>query len=225
MIDWPYVLEILPPLLWATLVTIRIAILGFMLALLLGVVLATLRISGGPTVSRVVFSIGEFIRLTPLLPQLFFVYYVLPEAGMSLPAEPTGILVLGIHYSTYTAEVIRSGILAVDRGQWEAASSLSLPRPIIWRKVILPQALRPMAPALGNYLIQMFKEVPLLATITVYELLNTANLLAGQSFRYMEVLTLVGLIFFVMSFSASLAVRRFEPREQGRHRPPAHRRP
>jgi polar amino acid transport system permease protein len=216
MIDLAYVVEILPPLLWATLVTIRIAVLGFLLSLLLGLVLATLRIAGGPRVSRVVFAAGEFIRLTPLLPQLFFVYYVLPEVGISLPAEPTGILVLGIHYSTYTAEVMRSGILAVHQGQWEAASSLSLPRSIVWRKVILPQALRPMAPALGNFLIQMFKEVPLLATITVYELLNTANLLAGQSFRYLEVLSLVALIFFVISMPASLAVRRFEPRKQSR---------
>lgn len=209
-IDWAYLLEILPPLLEATLVTLRIAILGFALSLVLGLALAALRLAGNRRIAGAAFALSEFIRLTPLLPQLFFAYYVLPEAGISLPAEPTGILVLGIHYSTYTAEVFRSGILSVHKGQWEAAWSLRLPRGIVWRKVILPQAIRPMVPALGNYLIQLFKEVPLLATITVYELLNTANLLAGQSFRYLEVLSLVALIFFVLSFSASLAIRRFE---------------
>ena len=77
--------------------------------------------------------------------------------------------------------------------------NLSLKKLVLWRKIILPQAIRPMIPALGNYLIQLFKEVPLLSTITVYELLNTANLLAGETFRYLEVLTITGLIFFIIS--------------------------
>jgi len=213
MIDWPYLVEILPPLLWATLVTLRIAVLGFLLSLAIGLVIATLRLAGNPAVAGSLAVLAEAIRLTPLLVQLFFAYYVLPEVGIALPAEPTGIIVLGIHYATYTAEVFRSGILAVPKGQWEASRSLSLPRRVVWRKVILPQAIRPMVPALGNYLVQLFKEVPVLATITVYELLNTANLLAGQSFRYFEVLTLVALIFFMLSYSASLAIGSFEARK------------
>ena len=147
-----------------------------------------------------------------MLVQLFFAFYVLPELGIQLPAEPTGILVIGLHYATYTSEVYRAGIRAVATGQWEASIALSLPTLSVWQRVILPQALRPMIPALGNYLIQLFKEVPLLSTITVYELLNTANLIAGSSFRYLETLTLVGLIFFLLSYPSSLLTRYLEVR-------------
>ncbi len=210
IIDLPYIVEILPELLKATFVTIRIAVVGFLGALVVGLLFAMLRLSGRSVLSNGVFLITEFIKLTPLMVQLFVAFYVLPEIGIQLPAEPTGILVIGLHYAAYTAEVFRSGILSVSAGQWEAAAALSLPRWIVWGHVILPQAIRPMIPALGNYLIQLFKEVPLLSTITVYELLNTANLLAGQTFRYLEVLTLTGLIFFVISYPSSLLLQQLE---------------
>lgn len=208
--DWGYLLDVTPALAEATLVTIRLALFGFLLALLFGLVLAVLRLVGNRIISRIVLLLSEAVRLTPPLVQLFFAFYVLPEIGIKLPAEPTGVLVLGLHYATYTAEVYRSGILAVPSGQWEAAHSLCLPTRVVWRKIILPQAIRPMVPALGNYLIQLFKEVPLLSTITVYELLNTANLLAGQSFRYFETLTFAGLIFFLVCYPSSIFFRRLE---------------
>ena len=200
----------MPDLLWATFVTIRITLAGFAIAILLGLLLAMLRLSHNPFISKVVFGLSEFIKLTPLVVQLFFAFYVLPEFGIALPAEPTGIIVIGVHYACYASEVFRSGILSVDRGQWEAAMALSLSWRIRWQKVILPQAIRPMVPALGNYLIQLFKEVPLLSTITVYELLNTANLIASETFRYLEVLTIAGMIFFVVSYFSALAMRRLE---------------
>lgn len=208
--DFGYVAEILPDLALATLITLRIAVLAFVLSLVLGLLLATLRIAHRGILSKVAFVAVESIRLTPLIIQVFFAYYVLPDLGLLLPAEPTGILVLGLHYAAYTSEVYRAGILAVDAGQWDAAAALSLSRGVAWRKIILPQAVRPMIPALGNYLIQLFKEVPILSTITVYELLNTANLLAGQSFKYLEVMTLVGLIFFIISFTASRLIGHLE---------------
>lgn len=216
MIDFAYIAQILPALLGATLVTLRIAVLAFCLSMLLGLGFAMLRLSQYRSLSTGIFMVTESIRLTPLLVQLFFAYYVLPEIGIQLPAEPTGILVIGLHYATYTSEVFRSGILAVARGQWEAAWSLGLRGWIVWRKIVLPQAIRPMVPALGNYLIQLFKEVPLLSTITVYELLNTANLIAGQSFRYLEVMSLVALIFFVISYGSSLMIASLEVRERSR---------
>lgn len=216
MIDFAYIAQILPALLGATLVTLRIAVLAFCLSMLLGLGFAMLRLSQYRGLSTGIFMVTESIRLTPLLVQLFFAYYVLPEIGIQLPAEPTGILVIGLHYATYTSEVFRSGILAVQRGQWEAAWSLGLRGWIVWRKIILPQAIRPMVPALGNYLVQLFKEVPLLSTITVYELLNTANLIAGQSFRYLEVMSLVALIFFVISYGSSLMIASLEARERSR---------
>jgi polar amino acid transport system permease protein len=154
----------------------------------------------------------EFIRLTPLLVQLFFVFYVLPLYGVTLDAELAGVLVLGLHYSTFTSEVYRAGIGAIHRGQWEAAAALNMPTRLAWVRVILPQAVPPMIPTLGNYLIGMFKDVPTLSIITVYELLSTAKLLASQSFRYFETFTMVGVIFLGISYPASLLVRRLERR-------------
>ncbi len=209
-IDFFYFIEITPSLLNATLVTIRIAVLGYILAFILGLFFAIIRITGNIYIVKTLLLFTEFIRLTPLLVQLFFFYYVLPEIGIKLPAEPTGILVLGLHYSTFTAEVFRTGILAVSLGQWEASKALGLSKIIQWYKIILPQSIRPMIPALGNYLIQLFKEVPLLSTITVYELLNTANLIAGQTFRYFEVLSLVALLFFLISYPSALFFRKLE---------------
>ena len=209
-IDFFYFVEIAPLLLNATLVTIRIAVLGYILAFILGLFFAILRIAGNIYIVKILLLFTEFIRLTPLLVQLFFFYYVLPEVGIKLPAEPTGIIVLGLHYSTFTAEVFRTGILAVSLGQWEASNALGLSKIIKWYKIILPQSIRPMIPALGNYLIQLFKEVPLLSTITVYELLNTANLIAGQTFRYFEVLSLVALLFFLISYPSALFFKKLE---------------
>lgn len=210
--DWGYVMEILPELLRATLITIRISLLGFAVAIVAGLLIAMARMNRNGFISRPAWAFVEFVRLTPLLVQLFFAFYVLPELGVSLPAEPTGVVVIGLHYATYASEVFRSGIRAVATGQWEASIALSLPTFAVWRRVILPQAIRPMIPALGNYLIQMFKEVPLLSTITVYELLGTANLIAGSSFRYLETLTLVGFIFLLLSYPSSLLIRYLEIR-------------
>ena len=209
-IDLIYIIEILPPLLKAMLVTLRIAISGYLLAFVLGLLIAMIRVSGNIFLSRLLLMFTEFIRLTPILVQLFFFYYVLPEVGIKLPAEPTGIIVLGLHYSTFTAEVFRSGILAIPKGQWEVSNTLCLPFYIKWFKIILPQSIRPMIPALGNYLIQLFKEVPLLSTITVYELLNTANLIAGETFRYFEVLSIVAILFFLISYPSAIFFRNLE---------------
>ncbi len=209
-IDIVYILEILPPLFKAMLVTLRIAIAGYLLAFILGLVISIIRIIGNTFLSRLLLMITEFIRLTPILVQLFFFYYVLPEIGIKLPAEPTGIIVLGLHYSTFTAEVFRSGILAIPKGQWEVSNTLCLPFYIKWTKIILPQSIKPMIPALGNYLIQLFKEVPLLSTITVYELLNTANLIAGETFRYFEILSIVAILFFLISYPSAIFFRKLE---------------
>jgi len=208
--SWAWVFEIIPDLLLATLVTIRIALLGYLVALVVGLIVALGRLSENRILNHLSWAFTESVRLTPLLVQLFFAFYVLPEWGITIPAEPTGIIVIGLHYAAYTSEVYRSGIRAIDRGQWEASIALSLPERAVWSQIILPQAIRPMIPALGNFMIQLFKEVPLLSTITVYELLNTGNLLAGHSFRYLETLTMVGLIFFLLSYPFSICFRRLE---------------
>jgi len=161
-------------------------------------------------VAGTVFWIVEFVRSTPLLIQLYFLYYVLPEYGVVLSPLAIGILALGLHYSCYTAEVYRAGIEAVPTGQWEAARALNLTPRAIWLRIVLPQALPPAVPVLGNYLIAIFKETPLLAAITVMEMLQTAKLIGAESFRYLEPLTITGAVFLLVSLLASFAMRRLE---------------
>src|SRR5690606_37255513 len=205
---WEYAFSVLPQILRAFIVTLEATIAGFILAVLLGLVWASARMTAIKILSRPAYWIVEFVRSTPLLIQLYFLYYVLPEYGVSMSPLAIGILALGLHYSCYTAEVYRAGIESIPNGQWEAARALNLSQGTTWVRVILPQALPPTFPMLGNYLIAMFKETPLLAAITVMEMLQTAKLIGAESFRYLEPLTITGAVFLVASLFASYAVRR-----------------
>ena len=210
--DWNLVLEILPALLSAFLVTVQASLLGMAVALLLGLVWALLRRSGNRLVAWSATWTIEFIRSTPLLVQVYFLFYVLPSFGLSWSPLVTGVIALGLHYSAYTAEVYRTGIDNLPKGQWEAAMALNLGRFDTYRSVVLPQAIPPMIPALGNYLVAMFKETPVLAAITVSELLQTAKLIGADSFRYLEPLTVVGILFLIASLLSARLVEKLEAR-------------
>jgi polar amino acid transport system permease protein len=119
---------------------------------------------------------------------------------------------LGLHYSTYLSEVYRSGIDNVPRGQWEAAKALNFSKLRTWTSIIIPQAILPMVPVMGNYLIGMFKDTPLLSAITLVEILQTAKVIGAQSFRYLEPITMVGVIFLILSYVSSLGVQWLELR-------------
>jgi polar amino acid transport system permease protein len=151
--------------------------------------------------------VAEFVRDTPLLIQLFFLYYVLPEYGLVLPAFMTGALALGIQYSAYMAEVYRGGIEAVARGQREAARALNLSSARTFTHVVLPQAIPRIIPALGNYLVSIMKDVPILSVVTVMELLNVAKIIGDRTFNYIVPLSLVGLIYLIMTLIAAGGVR------------------
>ena len=211
MFDWAYALEVLPDLLRGFMVTLQATLLGMLLALMLGLVWTILQ-RGNRIVSLPIFWFVQFIRSTPLLVQIFFLFFVLPGFGLVMSPLVTGVLALGLHYSTYTAEVYRAGIEAVPRGQWEAARALNFKHHHIWRAIILPQALPPIVPALGNYLIAMFKDSPMLAAITVLEVLQTAKLVGSEHFRYLEPLTLAGLLFLIVSLIASRFIYMLEVR-------------
>jgi len=213
--DWNYTFEILPMLARASVITIQATILGFILAAVLGLVFAILRMSRNPVINGATTAVVEFIRSTPLLIQIFFIYFVLPEFGIVLDAFLAGTLALGLHYATYCSEVYRAGIEGIPRGQWEAATALNLSPVITFRDIIIPQAVPPVIPALGNYLVALFKETPLLSGIAVLELMQTAKILGSQSFRYLEPITLVGVFFLVFSLIASAANRYAERRLTG----------
>jgi polar amino acid transport system permease protein len=141
---------------------------------------------------------------------LFFLFYVLPTFGIVLPAFLTGALALGLQYSAYTSEVYRGGLDAVGRGQWEAATALNLSSWLTYRDVVIPQAIPRIVPALGNYLVSMLKDTPVLSVITVVDMLNLANLIGDRTFEYLIPLSLVGLIFLVLTLACSALIHGIE---------------
>lgn len=205
-----YTVSILPIILIGLTVTLKAAAAGFAIALVLGLAFALMRRSRARTVSWTTAFVVEFLRDTPLLVQLFFLYYVLPEFGIVLPAFLTGALALGLQYAAYTSEVYRGGIEAVHRGQWEAATALNLTRMQTYRDIILPQAIPRIVPAMGNYLVAMIKETPVLSVVTVLEMMSLANMIGERTFEYLVPLTLVGLIFLLLTLICSAGLHRLQ---------------
>jgi polar amino acid transport system permease protein len=210
--DWNFVWQIFPTLVEGVKITILATVLGSALAAFVGLAIALARRSPNRLLSRTVGFLAEFIRGTPLLVQLYFIFFVLPDIGILLSPLVAGVIGLGLHYGTYTAEVYRAGIENVPRGQWEAAKACNLSAAQTWTRIILPQALPPMIPALANYFIAMFKETPLLSAITVLELMNQAKSVANSSYRYIEPITLVGAFFLVISLFSVILLRWLEAR-------------
>jgi len=199
------------PLLNGTILTVFLTFTSFAVGLSLGLVLALARLNRKlwyfywPAQTFV-----ELIRGTPLIVQLFYLFFVLPFVGITMDPITTGILGLGINYGAYMSEVYRGGIEAVERGQWEAAHALAMPTSLIMRAVVLPQAFRIIIPPMGNYFVALFKDTAIVATISITELLFTARLIASQTFQYLQVYTIVLVIYFVISYPASRAVARLE---------------
>ncbi len=149
----------------------------------------------------------EFIRDSPLLIQLFFLYYVLPLYGIRLPAFLTGALTIGLQYSAYMAEIYRAGIDAVVRGQWEASTALNMTVRQTYRYVIVPQAVPRIVPALGNCLVAMLKETPILSTISVLEMMNLAIIIGDRTYQYTVPLTTAGILMLLVTSVFATLVR------------------
>ncbi|MEU5597337.1 ectoine/hydroxyectoine ABC transporter permease subunit EhuD [Streptomyces sp. NPDC020298] len=210
--DWSAVSGFMPQFWDGLEITLQALALGSLLSFALGLVWALLMRTPSRWVRWPVGVVTEFVRNTPLLVQLFFLFYVLPEWGLTFSAMATGVFAIGLHYSTYTMQVYRAGIEAVPPGQWEAATALNLPLRRTWTAVILPQAIRRVIPALGNYVISMLKDTPMLMVITVLEMLGQARLYSQQHFQFTEPLTVIGVAFILISYLASLLLRTLERR-------------
>lgn len=210
--DWSYAWEIAPRLAEGLAVTIQATVLGMAVALTLGLGLALARRSRYRLLAWPTGALVEFVRSTPLLVQIYFLFYVLPDAGFRLSPLATGVLALGVHYAAYCSEVYRAGLESVPKGQWEAAAALNLGRWRAMKDIIIPQAIPPIVPALGNYLVAMFKDTPLLSAITVLEVLQAAKLTGAETFRYVEPLTLAGALFLVLSLLSAAGIRWLEVR-------------
>lgn len=215
--NWEFAWEVLPDLLHALRITVLATASGMALALVIGLVLALLRRSHFRFVGYPAAVFIEFVRSTPLLVQIYFLFYVAPNFGLSLSPLWTGILALGFHYGAYTSEVYRAGIDSVPKGQWEASVALNLSPIRRFMAIILPQAIPPIIPALANYVIAMFKETPLLSTITVLEMLYVAKDIGSQTFRYLEPLTIVGVLFLIVSLASAFPIRFLERKFRPTH--------
>ncbi|MFK3795553.1 ectoine/hydroxyectoine ABC transporter permease subunit EhuD [Pseudomonas sp. NPDC088444] len=210
--DFGFAWSIVPDLLRGLSVTVQVVVLGFLLAVLLGLLLALAQRSSSRTLGTMCAGYLGFFRSTPLMVQLYVLFFALPLAGLTLPAFATGVIGLGLYYAAYIAEAFRGAIDAVPEGQWEAARALDFDTATTWRRLILPQALKPLFPVLGNYLIGMFKETPLLAVITLPELFQAAKQIAGMTYHYNEPYTLMALMFLAISVPTSLFFRYLEHR-------------
>lgn len=199
--------EALPVMLEAFVkVTLVVTVIGSLVAAVLGLVWAVSLRELPAVVGKPLGWALDVVRMTPLPLQLLFVYFTFNE----LSGMVVGILVMGIHYSTYMAESYRAGIESVPRGQWEAATALSLPAGRTWTDLIIPQALRNTLPSLGGWAIAMFKDTPFLIVIGVPEMVTAAQRVGAQNFTYTEALTIAGAIFLVASYPTFLLMRYLE---------------
>ncbi len=207
---WDFTWQILPRLVIATGNTLMAAGFGYAIAVVLGLVFALAQRTPSRTLSFVVREAVEFIRSTPLVLQIFFVFYVGPQFGLRLSPWTAGMIAIGLHYAAYLSEVYRGGLDSVPKGQWEAATSLNLSTTRTYFRVIIPQALPPSLAGMGNYLVGIFKDTPMLSVIGVAELMHTATAIGSETYRYLEPYTLVGLIFLAISLPTAAGIRVFE---------------
>ena len=205
-------LALLPPLLQGLGVTLRITAGAALLAIPLALVAGLARMSRWPVLAWVAACYVEIFRGTSALVQLFWVYYVLPLFGVSLPAITAGILVLGMNAGAYGAEVVRGAVQGVPRGQREAALALNLTPAHTLRRIVLPQAVAAMLPPAGNLFIELLKNTALVSLITIGDLTFRAQLLRADTLRTFEIFSLVLLLYFAVALCITAAIRWLERR-------------
>lgn len=206
--------EFMPILLQGAWLTILVTLGSLVLSTLLGLVWAIMRVSGIPLLANLSALIINLVRGIPIIVILFFLYFVMPDVGISLSALEAGILGLGIAYSAYQAENFRAGIEAVDSGQLEAARAMGMGWGLMMRRVVLPQAVKIILPPYGNIMIMMLKDSSQASTITVAELALQGKLIATSTFQNATVFTLVALIYLVMCVPLILLVRHLEKKNR-----------
>jgi polar amino acid transport system permease protein len=202
--------EFLPILLQGCLTTIQVTLLALLLSTVLGFLLALMRLSPYAWLRAPATTFITVIRGIPIIVQLFYIYFVFPEIGITVNAFQAGFIGLGIAYSAYMAENFRAGIEAIDHGQIEAAQSIGMRYWLVLRRVIMPQAVRITLPPYGNTMIMMLKDSSIASTITVAELTRQGQLIAASTFKNMTVFTLVALLYLTMSLPLTYLAYRLE---------------
>jgi cystine transport system permease protein len=212
-IDWGLVWSSLGPLLGGLLRgTLPLTAVSFVLGLALALLVALMRLSGRRLVSALARAYVSVIRGTPLLLQLFIVFFGLPSLGITLNPWPSAIIALSLNVGGYASEAVRGAIIAVPRGQWEAAMTVGMSRTTTLRRVVLPQAARIAVPPLSNTLIALVKDTSLVSTILVTELLRKAQEIAAPSFQFFTLYGVAAVYYWVVSLGLSLVQTRLETR-------------
>lgn len=206
-----------PKLLEGTWITIELTVLSLFFSLLLGLIVALGKMSRNKWINRVCNVYISILRGTPLLVQLMYVYFVMPELGLELSALQAAVVGLSINESAYMAEIFRAGIQSIPKGQTEAAKAIGMDDWLAMRRIILPQAWRNMLPAIGNSAIALTKNSSLAAVITVAELMHQGNLLAAATFKNMFIFTCVGVIYWLLHYPLALLVDYLEKRGGRKH--------
>lgn len=208
--QWDFTFEILPRLGWATLNTLAASGIGYAIALVLGLVFALSQRTPHRALTIGVRELVEFIRSTPVVLQIFFVFFVFPQFGVRLSPWTAGMIAIGLHYASYLSEDYRAGLESVPKGQWEASKALNLSMQRTYYKIIIPQALPTSLAGMGNHLIGIFKDTPMLSVIGVAELMHQANAVGSETYRFLEPYTVVGVIFLAISLPTAYLIRQFE---------------
>ncbi|MBM7062488.1 cystine ABC transporter permease [Pseudomonas sp. UL073] len=192
-------LDSLPFLLKGTLWTVVLSLGGMFFGLLLGFSLALLHLYGIAPLRWLAKVYVSFFRGTPLLVQLFMIYYGLPQLGIQLEPLPAALIGFSLNMAAYTCEILRAAIASIDRGQWEAAASIGMTRVQTLRRAVLPQAARTALPPLGNSFISLVKDTALAATIQVPELFRQAQLITARTFEIFTMYLAAALIYWVLA--------------------------
>ncbi|MEV4013424.1 amino acid ABC transporter permease [Nonomuraea angiospora] len=192
-------IDFLPDLLTGLGVTIVLGVISFILGSVLGALVTLARISSSRLLRALAAAYVSVFRGTPLLIQIMIVYFGLPQLGLEIPPIPSAIIAFTLFSAAYLSENFRAGILGVDRGQWEAAASMAMPYGKTLRRIIFPQAIRIATPAVGSRFVALMKDTSLASAVTVVELTRVAEGIGTSTFRYMEALLLVGLLYWMVN--------------------------
>lgn len=209
-LDYSVVLTRLPILLDGAVMTVEVSVISLLLGMLVGTVLGLMRVSKSKTLSGISYGYVWIIRGTPLLVQLYLLYFGLPQVGIRLEPQVAGILGMGLNTGAYISEVVRAGIMAVDKGQMEAGLSLGMTPWLVMRRIIAPQAARVSVPPLVNQFIITLKNSSLVSLLTITELMRRGEEIIHTTFHSFEVYTVVGVIYLMLNSVLMLAAARLE---------------
>jgi polar amino acid transport system permease protein len=216
--DWSYVLKILPDMMVGVWYTVLVTLASSAIALTVGLLLAILENVSTRLGRAFVRFLLELFRGVPILVLLYFGFYVLPQAGLIIPAMVIGIAVLGTVYAAFCSEVYRGSLITIPAGLRDACVALNLSPYVTWRRVLVPLMIQRAAPALINYVLVLFRQTSLLFAIGVPVLLGKAQVAGYESFRYVEPFTVAGILYLGMNLPFIYLLSRFKAKNASQHR-------